>query len=124
KLLYLIYRHIAEQPPHTGIDNGYLLFHRHRRKLALFKDFYVTHALIQHRFRGRIEIRTEFRERFQLTVLCLVELQRTGHLLHRLDLGVTTHARHGDTHVDSRPHTRVEQVRFQEYLAVGDGNHV
>ena len=54
----------------------------------------------------------------------MVEFQRTGHFLHRLNLGVATHARYRDTHVDGWTHTRVEQVRLEENLAVGDGNHV
>ena len=40
------------------------------------------------------------------------------------DLRVAAHARHRDADVDGRAHARVEEVRLEEDLAVGDRDHV
>src|SRR5690606_2290474 len=53
-----------------------------------------------------------------------VESQRTGDLLHGLDLSVTTHAGHRDTHVDGRANAGEEQIRVEVDLTVGDGDDV
>src|SRR5690606_6375234 len=65
-----------------------------------------------------------FREGFHLAVKRLVQFQGTGYFLHRLDLRVTTHTAYRDTYVDRRAYTGVKQVRLQEYLSVGDRDHV
>ena len=72
----------------------------------------------------RVHISTELGKGLQLAVLSLVDLQRTGHLLHRLHLCVTTHTRYRDTDVDCGTDTLVEEVGFEEDLTVGDGDHV
>src|SRR5690606_1994348 len=87
-------------------------------------DLHVAGTLVEHSLGGRIEVGTEFGERFQVAELCLVELQRTGYLLHGFHLSVTTHAGYRDTHVDGGTYTGVEQVGFQEDLSVGDRDHV
>ena len=51
-------------------------------------------------------------------------LERAGNLLHRLDLGVATHARHRDTDVHRRADALEEEVGLEEDLAVGDRDHV
>src|SRR5690606_39460353 len=53
-----------------------------------------------------------------------LEAERAGDLLHRLDLRVAADAGDGDTDVDGRANTRVEEVRLEEDLAVGDGDDV
>src|SRR5690606_33485724 len=48
----------------------------------------------------------------------------TGQLLDDLGLRRTTNTGYRHTSVDRRADTGVEQVRFQEDLTVGDGDHV
>src|SRR5207244_672344 len=66
----------------------------------------------------------ELREGGQLAVLRQLEAQGPGDLLHGLDLRVPAHAGDRDADVDGRPLARVEQVRLEEDLAVGDGDDV
>src|SRR5205807_2567391 len=47
-----------------------------------------------------------------------------GDLLHRLDLRVSTDARHRDADVDGGANARVEEIRFEIDLAVGDRDDV
>src|SRR5439155_26131976 len=60
----------------------------------------------------------------ELAVLGEVQTQPSGDLLHRLDLGVAAHPGDRDARVDGGPHVRVEQVRLEEDLAVGDRDDV
>ena len=101
-----------------------MFFDRHRRILRLNQQLRVFPSLVDRQGRHGVHIAAEFGERLQLAVLRLIDLQRTGHFLHRLDLGVTTHTRHGNTHVDGRTVALVEEVRLEEDLPVGDRNHV
>lgn len=71
-----------------------------------------------------IQIRTELGEGGDLTVLGQEELQGTSDLLHGLELGSGTDTRHGQTDVDGRSDTLVEQLGLQEDLAVGNRNDV
>ena len=68
--------------------------------------------------------RAELRERGELAVLREVETQRTGDLLHRLDLRVAADSRDRDADVDGRADALEEQVGLQEDLAVGDRDDV
>ncbi|EJX05222.1 hypothetical protein EVA_06671 [gut metagenome] len=60
----------------------------------------------------------------QLTILRINQFQRTGYLLHSLNLSVTTNSRYGNTRVYRRHNTGVEQVTFKENLTVCNGNNV
>ena len=113
-----------EQTVRTTIQDSNLLFHRHRAVLGLNKQLSVLTSLIDGHCRNRVHITAEFGESFQFTILRLIHLQCSGHLLHCLDLGVTTYTGYRDTDIDSRADTLIEQVRFEEYLSVGDRNHV
>jgi hypothetical protein len=73
---------------------------------------------------GSIKIGTELGESSDLTVLGQEELQGTSDLLHGLELGSGTDTRYGQTDVDGRSDTLVEQLSFQEDLAVSNGNDV
>ena len=55
---------------------------------------------------------------------CARSSAATWRSLHRLGLRVTAHARHRDAGVDRGADTRVEQVRLEEDLTVGDRDHV
>ena len=73
---------------------------------------------------GRIQVGPEFGEGLQFAVLREVDAQRACDLFHRLDLRVAAYAGYGNPDVDGRAHPRIEEVRFQIYLAVRDGNHI
>src|SRR5690606_11884679 len=73
---------------------------------------------------GRVQVGTKLGERRQRAVLCQLQAQPAGNLAHRPDLSVTTHPGHRQTRVDRRADTRVEQVRLQVDLAVGNGDDV
>lgn len=53
-----------------------------------------------------------------------LNLQEMAHLFHGLGLSSRTYSRHRQTYVDGRSDTLVEQLSFQEDLAVSDGDHV
>ena len=108
----------------TAVEDGDLLLHGHRRILRLDEQARVLAPPVQHGRRHGVHVAAELRKGFQLTVLRLVDLERSGHLLHRPDLGVAAHARHGDAHVDGRAVALVEEVRVEEDLAVGDRNDI
>ena len=71
-----------------------------------------------------IKIGTELGESGNLTVLGQEELQGTSDLLHGLELSSGADTRDGQTDVDGRSDTLVEQLGFQEDLTVGNGNDV
>ena len=51
-------------------------------------------------------------------------LDAPGDLLHRLDLRGRADARHRKADVNGRTDALIEEIRLQEYLAVGDRDHV
>src|SRR5579863_151289 len=106
------------------VDLHDLLLDRDRLALTLVECAHQPLAARQRALRVGIELGSELRERLELTELREVELQTAGDLLHRADLGATAHARHADADVDGRAHARVEQLRLEEDLAVGDRDHV
>lgn len=71
-----------------------------------------------------VHIAAELGECFQFTILCLVDLQGSGHFLHTLDLRTTTDTGYRDSDIDSRTEALVEKVTFQEDLSVGNGDHI
>ena len=124
KVLHLIQRNIVEQSVCTTVENSNLLFYGHRAVLRLNQQLAVLTSLVNRQCGNRVHVATELGERFQFTILCLVDLQCSRHFLHSLNLRVTTYTGYRDTDVDSRTRTLVEQVSFKEYLSVGDRNHV
>src|SRR5690606_7018759 len=118
KLSCIFYRYSIHQTSGGSIDNCHLQFNRYRRILSLLKDFLVSSTSFDGSLGSRIKVRTELGKSLQLTELRLVQLQSTGNLLHRLDLGVTTHSGYGDTYVDRRTDTGVEEIGLQEDLTV------
>ncbi|OEI69570.1 acetylglutamate semialdehyde dehydrogenase [Curtobacterium sp. ER1/6] len=116
--------HLVELAVRAGPDRDDLLLDRVRRVLRLLEELGQAGTTVQLTTRRLVEVGREHRERLERAVLRQLELERAGDLLDRLDLGVTTDARHRDAHVDGRTLVRVEQVRLQEDLAVGDRDHV
>lgn len=102
---------------HTGILVPILLCTIHARKTYAFT---TAEGLLG----GSIKIGTELGESSDLTVLGQEELQGASDLLHGLELSSGTDTRHGQTDVDGRSDTLVEQLSLQEDLAVSNGNDV
>src|SRR5690606_20697073 len=124
KLSCIFYRYSIHQTSGRSIDNCHLQFHWYGRILTLFQNLLVSSTSFDGSLSSRIKVRPEFGKSFQLTELCLVQFQGTSYFLHRFDLCVTTHSGYGDTHVDCRTDTGVEEVSLQEDLTVRDGDHV
>ena len=108
----------------TTIKDGYLFSDRHRTVLRLYQQLVVLTSPVDSHCRYRIHITAELGESLQFAILCLIDLQCTCHLLHALDLGTTSHTGYGNTHIDSRTETLVEQIGFKEYLTVCNGNDI
>lgn len=73
---------------------------------------------------GSIEIRTELSEGSDFSVLGKLELERTGDLLHGLDLGGGADTGHRETDVDGGTDTLVEELSLQEDLTIGNGDDI
>ena len=103
-------RDVVEVAVGAGEDRHDLLLDRHRLVQALLQQLDEPLAPLELRLRHRVELGTERRERLELTELREVELQRSRHRLHRLDLRGAADSGHRDAHVDGRAHTRLEEV--------------
>ena len=99
-----------------------MFFHGHGGGAVLLEHFHDALALCQAGLGVGVQIGTELGERLQLAVLGVDQLQGAGHFLHGLDLGVAADTGHRDAGVDGRHDAGMEQFRFQEDLAVGDGD--
>src|SRR5665647_832436 len=108
----------------AGPDDHDLLLDGHRGGLLLLEQLDETSALGKLGPRGGVEVGGEHRERLHGAELGEVELEPTGHALHRLDLRRPTDAGDRDAHVDSGTHVGVEQVGLQVDLTVGDRDDV
>ena len=115
---------VPHEAARTAVQDGHLLPYRHGAVLGLDKQLIVLAPFVQGQFRHLVHVRGELGEGLQFCPLGLVDLERTGHLLHGLHLGAAAHTGNADTHVDSGTHTLVEEALLQVNLAVRDGNHV
>src|SRR5574344_1717115 len=118
------YWYIMHQTMYATIQDGNLLAHRHRTILWLDKKLIVLTTTVQCHGSHSIHITRELGEALKLTVLCLVYLEDTCHLLHTLDLGRSTYTRYLDTYIDSRTESLIKQIGFQIYLTICNGNHI
>src|SRR6185437_13449046 len=101
----VLHGHRVQVTTGTEEDRNHLLLNRHWLVLGLLEQLDQPRTTVQLGLRRRVEVRGEGGEGFQFAVLRQVQAQRTGHLLHRLDLRRTAYARHRDADVDGRPHT-------------------
>ena len=92
--------------------------------MALFEKLSQTDTTAQQLLSRSIQIGTELGKSGHLTVLGQLEFHRAGDLFHGASLGGRSDTRDGQTDVDSRSDTFVEQLSFQENLTVSDGNDV
>ena len=108
----------------AGVDRGDLLGHVHRLALLLVERLDHSLTAAKRRLSLGIELGAELGEGLELPVLGEVEPQPPGHLLHRLGLGVAADPRDRGADVDRRAYPRVEEIGLEEYLSVGDRDHV
>ena len=90
----------------------------------MLEEFDHACAAVELTLRRWVKVGAELRERFEFTVRGKVKTQRAGDFLHRLDLRVTTDARHRNTDVDGGTNTGREEFRLEVDLAVGDRDDV
>ncbi len=115
---------VVEEAAHAREDRADLERHVERLVLRLLQDLDEALPAVELRARRLVELGAELRECRELPVLREVEPERTGERAHRADLRRAADAGHGDPDVDRRAHARVEEVRLQEDLAVGDRDDV
>ena len=106
------------------VQDGNLLFDGDGAVAVLLEHLDDALALGQTRLGVGVQVGAELGEALQLTVLRVDQLQRTGDLLHGLDLGVAADTGNRDAGVDGGADARVEQLRLKEDLTVGNGNDV
>merc|ERR1712100_388334 len=115
---------VVDQALNTGINDCDLLSQDQGAELRLLEQFTKALATLQLLLGGGVEVRSKLGEGGQLIELGQLQFQGTGNLLDGLGLGSTTHPAHGDTHVDRRTQSGVEQIRAEEDLTIRDRNHV
>ena len=108
----------------AGVDAHHLVGHVHRLILPLLEQFDHPISAIETRLRGGVEIRAELRKSLEFTEARQIETQTARHLLHRLRLGSTAHARHRDADVHGGSLPGEEEIGLQVDLAIGDRDHV
>src|SRR5699024_7564540 len=108
----------------AGPDGDDLLLHRERRALGLLEQLHQAGTAVQLLLRGRIQVGGEHREGLEVPELGEVDLQRARDRLHGLRLRGAADAGDRNADVDRRALVRVEQVRLQEALPVGDRDDV
>ena len=115
---------VIEEAFGRGVDRDALVDGVERRELSLLEEFHHACTTVQLLLAGGVEFGTQLSKRLEFAVRREVQTERTGHFLHRLDLGRTTHTGHGDTHVHCGSNTSREEFGLQVDLTVGDRNHV
>ena len=84
EVVHFIQRDSFQQSLCTAVEDGDLVFYRHRAVLGLYQQLRVLLSFVDCESRNGIHLTAEFGKRFQFAKLCLVDLQRSSHLLHRL----------------------------------------
>ncbi|EOC62964.1 hypothetical protein NM90_2208 [Neisseria meningitidis NM90] len=95
-----------------------------RTELFLFHQFGYDFAMLQLFARSFIQIGCKLRESRQFTILRQRQTDTATQFFDDFGLCCTTYARYGNTGIDCRTDTGVEQVGFQEDLAVCNRNYV
>src|SRR5688572_26882696 len=105
-------------------DNEHLLFDGERLELRLLQNLHQPTTTVELLLRCLVQIGTELRKSRELSILRQLQTQGTRHRPHCFDLRRTADAAYRQPDVDRGPDVCVEQVSFEENLAVSDRNHV
>src|SRR5512139_769603 len=109
---------VDREQGHGHLRNG------HRRVLRLLHQFGHATAALELLQGRRIEVGRKLGESREFAILREGQTNTAAELLDHLGLRGATDAGHRQTGVDGGTDTGVEQVGFQEDLAVGDRDHV
>ena len=120
----LVNRDGVKETVNTSENQRNHLLNSHWLVLLLLKELGKTFTTVESLLGGSIQIGTELGEGSNFTVLGQEELKRTSDLLHSLELSGGTDTGDGQTDVNGRTDTLVEEFGFQENLAVGNRNDV
>ena len=115
---------LIEEATDTSVEDANLLLSDHGNVLLLLEELSELLTSVEEMLGGSIEIRTELSEGSDFSVLGKLELERTGDLLHGLDLGGGADTGHRETDVDGGTDTLVEELSLQEDLTIGDGDDI
>ena len=115
---------LVEVTSHTGVEDASLLLDSHGHVLFLLEELSQLLTTVEELLSGSIKIGAELGESGDLTILGELELKGTGDLLHGLDLGGRSDTGHGQTDVNGRSDTLMEELGLEEDLTVGNGDNV
>jgi hypothetical protein len=108
----------------TTEENADLLRDGHGDELVLLEELGELLSSVKLLLSSGIKIGTELSEGGDLTVLGKLELERTGNLLHGLNLGGGSDTGDGETDVNGGSDTLEEELGFEEDLTVSNGDNV
>lgn len=115
---------LVEVSLNTGEEGSNLLLSGHGNVLLLLEELSELLTSVEELLGGSIEIRTELGESGNLSVLSELELERTSNLSHGLDLCGGSNSGNGETNIDGRSDTLVEELGLEEDLSISDGDNV
>jgi len=115
---------LVEVSVDTTEENADLLGSGHRDELVLLEELSKLFSSVELLLSSSIKIRTELSEGSDLSVLGKLELERTGDLLHGLDLGSRSDTGDGETDINSGSYTLEEELSLEEDLTVSNGDNV
>mmetsp|Transcript_24779 Transcript_24779/g.45972 ORF Transcript_24779/g.45972 Transcript_24779/m.45972 type:complete len:512 (+) Transcript_24779:271-1806(+) len=109
---------------HTNEKTGNNLLRLVGHVLSLLEELVKTNSTVELLLRGGIQIGSELGEGSDLTVLRQFELHGTGNGFGGLVLGSGSDTGHRKTDGNGGALSLVEELRLQENLSIGNGNHV
>ena len=115
---------LVEEATDTSVEDANLLLSDHGNVLLLLEELGELLTSVEEMLGGSVEVGTELSEGSDFSVLGKLELERTGDLLHGLDLGSRTDTGHRETDVNGGADTLVEELSLQEDLTIGNGDHI
>lgn len=115
---------LVEVSTDTSVQDADLLGGGHGHELVLLEELGELLTTVELLLGGNIEIGSKLGEGGNLSVLGKLELERTGDLLHGLDLGGGSDTRDGKTDVNGGADTLEEELGLKENLTVSDGDNV
>jgi hypothetical protein len=115
---------LVEEATDTSVEDADLLLSDHGYVLLLLEELGELLTSVEEMLGGSVEIGTELGEGGDLSVLSELEFERTGDLLHGLDLGGGTDTGHRQTDVNGGTDTLIEKLSLQEDLTIGNGDHI
>ena len=103
----------------TTEEDTDLLGNGHGDELVLLEELGELFSSVELLLGSGIKIGTELGEGGDFSVLGKLELERTGDLLHGLNLGGRSDTRDGETDINGGSYTLEEKLGFEEDLTVG-----